>query len=335
MSREDLAKLAPMRDFDDLTRQGQALRLNRLAADICRLDYGFTTPRIRVVAHSFNTVARVDLPGRSVALRIGDRHRIHGDGVEEIEAEWLAALDDASFVVPLNVPTTSGHTWVERGGRGVPVPRRCVMYTWVQGRALPNVVSDSWMSRAGALMAELHEHGAGFTPSVVPQAVRADRVVYWGDENHLHDYRSGHGGLLVEALHRTQGLIDGLWKTPPHQPHLIHGDFGPHNLLRLHGGLRPIDFQDLLYGFDIQDLAITVEYLRRKAPGSIGSLRRGYESRRPWPEVSPALFEGLCAARSLNLINLGLTLRRPGVEQFLAIHTEQVATWMRSHRDDG
>ena len=328
MSGAAPARLTPMRDFDDLTRKGQALRLNRLAAEICRLDYGLAGARVRIVAHSFNTVARVDLPGWSLALRIGDRHRIHGDGVEDVEAQWLTALHEDGFVVPVNVPTQSGATWVEREGRDVPVPRRCVMYTWVQGRALPSLAADAWMFRAGALMADLHHQAEGFTPTLVPPAVRADRVVYFGEHNHIPEHRSGHGGLLVEALDRTQELIDGLWKSPPQRPHLIHGDFGPHNLLRLGGGLRPIDFQDLLYGFDVMDLAITDEYLRRKAPGSIDVLRTGYESRRPWPEVSPAVFAGLRAARSVNLINLGLTLRRPGVEQFLEMHTRQVAAWM-------
>lgn len=328
MSAADRAKLWAMRDFDDLTRQGQAARLNHLAAEVSKLEYGLVDPRVRIIAHSFNTVARVDLRDRSYALRIGDRHRIHGDGVEDVEAEWLAALHDDGFLVPRNVPTAFGGTWVEHEVKGVPVPRRCVMYTWVLGRVLPNNADETWMVRAGALMADLHEHGARFTPSVVPSAVRADRVVYWGEENHVPEFRSGHGSLLAEALHRTQGLVDDLWKSPPHSPHLIHGDFGPHNLLRLGGGLRPIDFQDLLYGFDIMDLVITVEYLRRKAPYSIEPLRQGYQSRRPWPEVSPALFEGLCAARSLNLINLGLTLRRPGVEQWVEMHTKQVEAWM-------
>lgn len=317
-----------MRDFDGLTRQGQALRLNQLAADVCRLDYGFPHATVRIVAHSFNTVAHVDLGERALALRIGDRHRIHGDGVEDVEAGWLTALREDGFGVPLNVPTTSGRTWAEREGRGVPVARRCVMYTWVQGSPVPNDADDLWMMRAGALLADLHDHGASFHPSGIPPGVRADRVVYFGEENHVSGYRSGHGSLLVEALDRAQSLLDDLWETPPHRPHLIHGDFGPHNLLRLGGSLRPLDFQDLLYGFDVVDLAITVEYLRRKAPDSIDPFRTGYESRRPWPDVSPALLEGLCAARSLNLINLGLTLRRPGVDQFLEIHTRQVKTWM-------
>lgn len=319
-----------MRDFDSLTRRGQASRLNRLAAEVCRFDYGLDDARVRVVAHSFNTVARVDLPDRSLALRIGDRHRIHGDGVEDIEAEWLDALRADGFVVPRNFETPNGRTWVERETEGVPVPRRCVMYTWVHGRSLPNHADDMWMARAGALMAELHEHAGGFTPTNDPSAIRGNRVVYFGEQNHIPDWRSGHGGLLSEALHRTQELVDRLWRDSPHPPHLIHGDLGPHNLLRLGSGLRPIDFQDLLYGFEVMDLAITIEYLRRKAPGAIEALRVGYESRRRWPEFSPSAFEGLCAARSLNLINLGLTLRRPGVERFLELHVGQVESWMRT-----
>ena len=59
--------------------------------------------------------------------------------------------------------------------------------------------------------------------------------------------------------------IDALWADPPHPPHLLHGDFHPNNILVWRGRLTPIDFQDALWGFEMQDIAITVTALGFRA----------------------------------------------------------------------
>ena len=84
------------------------------------------------------------------------------------------------------------------------------------------------------------------------------------------------GSIVIEAVARVQEQLDRLWASPPHRPHVFHGDLGPHNVLMYRGRARPIDFQDLQIGFDLQDVAITVADLRRTAPGGIEPFRAGY-----------------------------------------------------------
>ena len=60
----------------------------------------------------------------------------------------------------------------------------------------------------------------------------------------------------------------------------------------------------------------------------IDALMEGYRSVRPWPLNDQALERALGAARSLNVINLGLNLRRPGLAEFVERHSASVATWM-------
>ena len=133
--------------------------------------------------------------------------------------------------------------------------------------------------------------------------------------------------MFVEAIDRVQAHLDTLWAAPPHPPHLLHGDLGPQNLMRWRTRLTPIDFQDLQFGFDLQDVAITVADLRRVYADEslIDALIEGYRSVRPWPLNDQALERALGAARSLNVINLGLNLRRPGLAEFVERHSALVA----------
>jgi Ser/Thr protein kinase RdoA (MazF antagonist) len=205
------------------------------------------------------------------------------------------------------------------------------MFSWVDGVTLTRRLSAESMAAVGVLLAELHEHAASNTTEPSTVGTRADRVVYFHSENRVLTHESQHGRLLVEAIDRIQRLLDELWQSPPHRPHLLHGDFGPNNILSWRGRLRPIDFQDLQFGFDLQDLALTCADLNRNYPELLAPFNSGYASVRGWPELSPELESALAAARSLNLMNLGLHLRRPGIERYLDAHATRVANWMDSN----
>jgi aminoglycoside phosphotransferase (APT) family kinase protein len=83
-------------------------------------------------------------------------------------------------------------------------------------------------------------------------------------------------------------VVDWLWRNPPHQPRLVHGDPTPQNVIvsPVHG-LVPIDFQDTVWGFEIQDLSITVAALRRFSDGDrlADAFRAGFSELRSWPDV--------------------------------------------------
>jgi Ser/Thr protein kinase RdoA (MazF antagonist) len=122
-------------------------------------------------------------------------------------------------------------------------------------------------------------------------------------------------------------------RSPPHPPHLVHGDLTPANVIvPAGGGLVPIDFQDTVLGLEIQDLSITVAILRRRPDGArlAGAFRSGYASCRPWPDVSPAVFESLIIARLLHTMNLTLNFAGPdGLESYVADRAERIRTWMQ------
>jgi Ser/Thr protein kinase RdoA (MazF antagonist) len=294
----------------------------------------FSVEPLRVsllAAHSFNTLFRADLDGRApVAVRVGEV-RIHADRVEEVEAHWLHALrTETDLRVPVLLADRHGDHVAAGLHPLVPGRRFVSVMTWVPGRIVRASLGHSTAWRMGVIQATLHDQAASYSPPEVPAGITADQVVYFGDSSLLPGYESTYGSMFVEAIDRVQAHLDALWTTPPHRPHLLHGDLGPQNVMRWRTRLSPIDFQDLQFGFDLQDVAITVADLRRVYADEslIDALVQGYRSVRPWPLNDEPLEQALAAGRSLNVINLGLNLRRPGLPEFIERHSALVAEWM-------
>jgi Ser/Thr protein kinase RdoA (MazF antagonist) len=322
-----------MRAFGDLTRRGQSRRLARLATGVLGSAYGLQPSGVRpIAAHSFNTVFRVETRGGPVALRVGDAQRIHVRGVEDVEAAWLDALavEAAGLAASTIIRDAAGRSWVQGRDPHVPATRTCTLFTWARGVPLRERLSAERMRAAGRLLARLHEHAAVMTAVPVPDPLRADRVVTFEDTTRLSRWRSAHGSLFSEAIARAQATLDDLWAAPPHRPHLLHGDFGPQNVMAWRDQLRVIDFQDLQLGFAVQDVGLSVADLARHEPELVEPFRAGYAEVRRWPLGDPALAATIAACRSLNLLNLGLNLRRPGIERFLVDHATRVEAWMRT-----
>ncbi|MEO7370796.1 MAG: phosphotransferase, partial [Ilumatobacteraceae bacterium] len=212
----------------------------------------------------------------------------------------------------------------------VPGRRYCSVMTWVHGRIVRDGFDHAIAGRLGAVQAVLHEQSSTYTPPEIPRGIIANQVVYFGNTSLLAGYRSAYGSLFVDAIERVQLVLDALWRSPPHRPHLLHGDCGPQNVMQRRGRLTPIDFQDLQFGFDVQDAAITINDLRRQYDDGtlIDAYLAGYRSVRQWPLDDPALELALGAGRRLNFINLGLNLQRPGLHEYIERHAASLAQWM-------
>ena len=283
---------------------------------------GFGDAAVEAVAASFNTVFRVEpVVGAAAALRVGPVERIHPAGTELIEARWMRALRaDAGVPTPQVHDTAAGQPFV-------PGPRICMLFEWVPGVALGEVMDPSRAGRMGALLARIHDHAAGWPPDPAP--LTADRVLYWQIEDRLDEVRSV-DPIVGEAFARASAAVAELWADPPHRPHLLHGDFTPDNVMVHDDVLVPIDFQDLVVGFDIQDLAMALVSLGRfdDADDLRRRFRVGYETVRPWPGPDRPLLDTLIAARRLHQLNLALTLRRPGLDHFIARARQLLGEWM-------
>src|SRR5207237_7378264 len=83
-----------VRPFEQLTRQGQLRRLRSAALEALSR-YGVEVRRCALVAHSLDTVFRVDdTSGARHALRVTGPISTNRPGVERAAAAWLDALAD-------------------------------------------------------------------------------------------------------------------------------------------------------------------------------------------------------------------------------------------------
>ncbi len=298
--------------------------------------YGVAPQRVRLAAQSFNSVFRVTTASAVYALRVGSALRIHPEGTTAVEAAWHRRLRQRGLYVPGVLANVDGElATLAADGQPDRGARVCVMFDWVAGRSLRTRLTGPQSAALGRLSARLHREAAGWSPPGAGDVLTADRVLYWRLPERLPaaGARFGFGTLFSDALARAQSALDSLWRSPPHPPHLVHGDLTPANVIvSPQHGLVPIDFQDTVRGFEVQDLAITVAALRRRPDGGrlAGAFRSGYSGCRPWPDVSPALFESLVVARALHQLNLTLNIADvDGLEGYVAGHAERVRAWMR------
>lgn len=283
-----------------------------------------------LVAESFNTIFRVvTLDGVEAALRVGPVERIHAEGTELTEAAWMRALHAEAGIRVAGVhDAADGAPFVRLTAPASPEPRICMLFEWIDGDVLGAGMSADAARRSGTLLALLHEHAAGW-PDADHPVLKADRVLYWQVDDRLDELRPVQP-LIADALTRVDAVLAAIWADPPHRPHLLHGDFTPDNVMTSGPDLVPIDFQDLVVGFDIQDLAIALIAFGRfdDADDLRQEFRAGYRTIRPWPDLDPDVLDALTAARRLHQLNLGLNLRRPGIESYIARSLELLAPWM-------
>jgi Ser/Thr protein kinase RdoA (MazF antagonist) len=322
--------------FESLTPRGRIGRLRRLAA-VALDEYGLGDARVSLLKQTFNTLFRVvDADGSKRALRVGAAARIHTEETEAVETAWLTALRaDNRIDAPLPIANRSGSFVSHARDPGVPETRTCVLFEWARGRRLGETMSVAYAEATGQLLARLHAHGAQFDGGRAQPILVGDGALGFVLPDRVPRDDPVYGTMLAEALDRSQAAIDNLWAHPPHRPHILHGDLHPNNILVHRGRLTPIDFQDLLWGFEIQDVSMTVMALDAYYPGSgalTAAFRAGYERLRAWPADDAVMLDALIAARHLSVLNLGCNLRRPGYEAFFTAHATWLQEWVARAR---
>ena len=320
------------RAFEELTPRGQLQRLRALALDALAR-YDLDVVRCSFAATAFNTVFRVDTAdGATYALRVSPSLRIHADGCEVLEAAWVTALRrDVGLATPAVIPASDGSPLVWAATPGVPEPRSCVLFQWVSGKPLRRRMRADIVRQVGTLAATVQDHAAaGAPPDVPPGALVADRALYFHTASRLEELRPAYGSVLEEAEARVQTALGALWRDPPHPPHLLHGDIQPGNVMVAGNHATLIDFQDLVWGLEVQEVVIALQALDHfpDADALFAAFRAGYEARRPWPDATPETIAALNAARHLNVLNFGLGVRKPGLDEFVARHADPVVAWM-------
>ena len=116
-------------------------------------------------------------------------------------------------------------------------------------------------------------------------------------------HRAGLENLLREAVAVTDARIATLNREQ--RPIVLHGDLHQWNVKLHRGVLSPFDFEDLLWGVPVLDVATSLYYVRERDDyrALASAFRSGYERRRQWVERDPGEVDRLMFARSMLLLN--------------------------------
>jgi Ser/Thr protein kinase RdoA (MazF antagonist) len=266
-----------VRSFEELTNAGKARRLRVVAAAALER-YDLRVRRLRLITNEFNAVFRVDAEaGRTFVLRVNLPNR---RSLAEIEAElrWLNALATETAVgVPSPVLAHGGDLVVTASATGIPEPRHCVLFRWIDGVDLAARLTERNVAELGALTAQLHQHALSFDP---PAGLRRWDNPFPLDDRHvlLEDglVSPSDRATFATALDRIEAVLERLSDEPPR---MIHGDLHQDNVRVASGRLFAIDFDDSLLGHPVQDIGATFWNLQEEPHYEAlrHALRSGYE----------------------------------------------------------
>lgn len=329
--------------FAQLTNQGKLRRVRRLA--LAALEhYDLAVHRMSVVTYHLNTLYRVETPsGERFALRIS--HPTWRDDAElRSELVWLQALaSDTDVCAHQPLPNRRGELVTTITVHGVPEPRRAVLFSWVPGIRLADRMSIENVERMGVLSAKLHEHAWTFVPPDGFTNRRLDRLFPRNEDivlfspQHASKFSPGQRTVFEQAIERANAELDRLYRNSE-QPRVIHGDLHHENVIVNRGNLQPVDFEDVINGYPIQDIALTFydfRYYTDPARHDYGELsaafQRGYTTRLPWPQEYGNQINILHLVRRLWVANWVLTHEDPEHHKpFIERETERYRRLMDS-----
>lgn len=290
-----------MTPFATLSKRGQIGRLQRMAVAALPA-FGLAPARMVPLQHFGNTTYRIDAAdGSRYVLRV-QWPNLHS--IEEVRSEvaWLAALRrDTNLGVPEPVPAQDGELLTVVEVPGVPEPRVCVLFRWMDGRFLDAGLQPRHLERVGAFTAKLHDHAAAWTlPAgfvrrrvenlfdaiLDPADPLSDAVVAASRERVSTLFSPEDGALVAAALGRVRAMMAELDQAG-RAFGLIHADLHQWNYLFSQDAVRAIDFDDCGYGYFLYDLAVTLSpssvHYREDYPALRAALLRGYGRLRPLP----------------------------------------------------
>ncbi|HEU4322418.1 MAG TPA: phosphotransferase [Roseiflexaceae bacterium] len=306
-----------MKPFQELNSAGQVRRLAALGQTALRA-YGMEGARLRPLQHAENTTFRLAAPdGRQFVLRV---HRTGRHSPEQVRSEmaWLAALRrDTDLLVPCPQPTADGDLLTVAEAPGVPEPRICVLFEWMEGRFRYDSLTPARMEAVGGLIARLHLHAEQFVPPPGFHRWRGDEIsdlvrISTDGMDAVVAHVAGLVGELIGPEHRaTVEAVAARARAAqttlgegPDAFGLVHGDLHQWNYLFAGERVAAIDFDDCGYAHYLYDLAVTAHAVGRhpRADALRAGLLAGYRRVRNLPAEHEPLLDAFVALRRLQLM---------------------------------
>lgn len=255
-----------MKPYSELTKRGQIGRIKQLARTALS-NYDLDVVNVQPLVHGENTTFRIDTDSDRFVLRV---NRPGYRSLAQISSEmaWLAAINhDTALIVPRPVANRASDYVTSAAVVGVPETRHCVIFQWVYGRFHRRNPRPVYLERVGRATAVLHRHAQTYPL----QPGNGLRDVEWnGEMQRIWDKGIDQAAiteadrLIFEQVRDiTRIAFDQLGYNEDVYG-LIHADLHLANVLFADGEARIIDFDDCGFGHFLNDLTITLWYLRTR-----------------------------------------------------------------------
>jgi Ser/Thr protein kinase RdoA (MazF antagonist) len=291
-----------IKPYSQLTYQGKRRRLWELA-ELGLTHYDLNQPTLAFHSFDTNLLFRVtSASGEKFILRLacpGWRTLVD----LQSEAIWLDALGrDTAIPVPGVIPTWAGAQVLSIAKIGIPHIWHMTLMRWVPGRLLGHYLTENNLEKMGVLFAQLHDHGAHWTP---PQNFTKRRFEHWlsrGEQNLLSKIVRDTGDcdpseVTLNLPGNARALLAGMdsevesafQAIDRSDLRVIHCDLWHDNIKLYQGRLHPFDFEDTVWGFRVHDIAMAMLDLLEDTDEVtyaklLPAFKQGYESNLAWPE---------------------------------------------------
>jgi Ser/Thr protein kinase RdoA (MazF antagonist) len=310
------------KSFHKLTNRGQTRRLRRMA--LKALEYfDIEVDRLRVINNFYNAIFRVDSQkGAKYVLRIALPENNHNAGKYETEMSWLDALSrETKLSVPKPIATVNDQWSIKVAVEGVPEARYCMLLSWVPGRDLANHINENTLKKWGQLAAILHNHSQKYRPPtgnclpifnrVTPPPPFKEPLILF-EPQYEQFFPFERRKIYQSAIETAHAALDDI-STSGIPKIIVHGDLHQWNIRIYRGRLSPIDFEDLMWSWPVQDIATSLYYLvsHEKYPALRAAYQDGYTTILPWPERYSGELNAFIASRGIGMVNLILQHPNP------------------------
>lgn len=299
-----------MEPFDSLTRYGRLRRLRQMGLEALT-HYDIEVARLSILSTSFNTIYRLQATdGKMYVLRINyPNERTPIDILSEMT--WLDALSretDIPVITPIK--TRNGNLLVTVETDGVPEPRHCAVFEWIDGRTMSRP-SLNTIGKIGAAMAQLQNHADTFKPPTPFSEIKYNKAWTFGTPERIYDnnqdpnFTPKRRAILRQAIDTIQEYLNSLYENKDGL-RFLHADMHAWNIKIHHERLYVLDFDDSMWCYPVQDIGISLHYLERKEVETAvrDAFKKGYTAHRAWPERFPGEIDICKAHRAIDLISL-------------------------------
>jgi Ser/Thr protein kinase RdoA (MazF antagonist) len=124
------------------------------------------------------------------------------------------------------------------------------------------------------------------------------------EERYSHLLPPARRDVYQRAIDRVGEALEALYTREGH-PRVLHNDLHHWNVKIYRGKAYALDFEDLMWGHPVQDIAVALYYYfgYENYAALRDAFQRGYTSICPWPEVAPGEIDTFIAGRGLTLAN--------------------------------